>query len=97
MTPDDIPLFTGWPIKNIARWINAELAPDFKAEAVATTASTYSKIAGTRMRRPGLGRSGYILTVWRKGEQVIRHNSAETYRQNYEIARALREQVARRK
>lgn len=94
MKPDDIPAFTGWPIKNIARWINIQLGPDFRAEAKATTVSTDRHIPGTRLRHPGKGRSGYVLTVWRKGKEVIRHNSAETYRQNYEVARL---QVARRK
>lgn len=41
-----------------------------------------------RLRIPGKGRTGNRLRVYRQGEAqpILDHNSAETYRQNWEVA-----------
>jgi hypothetical protein len=56
-------------LKQIADWINANLADaGYRAEVVLGYCSTDTHIAGTRFRRPGQGRHGYRLFVYRHAD-----------------------------
>lgn len=60
-------------------------------EAVAKPGAGYCntdrKIPGTRLRHPGKGRRGTLLIVTDRatGQEVYRHNAAETYRRNSDV------------
>ena len=51
--------------------------------------NTDRKIPGTRLRHPGKGRTGTLLTVRQRvgGEVIYKHNAAETYRDNWDVVR----------
>lgn len=81
-------------LKVIAAWINAHPSLGLVAEVRSTTANTDRQITGTRLRRPGKGRKGVLLQVWRTWQNhprtlMFSHNSAETYRNNYEVEQWL--------
>jgi hypothetical protein len=46
-----------------------------------------------RLRIPGKGRIGNRLIVTHKGQVLLDHNSAETYRHNTEVAKWIIEQL----
>jgi hypothetical protein len=72
-------------LHTIARLIN-DRCRGFHAEVVEGYCSTDTKIAGTRLRRPGKGRRGNRLVVYdRKGRIILDHNSAVPYRTNSEV------------
>lgn len=84
-------------LTTIAKYIQ-EHVKGLSACAYPTFSSTDSPIAGTRLRRPGKGRSGYALVVWvtwmrssppshRAYDEgvVLIHDSSETYRTNNEV------------
>lgn len=74
-------------LDKMAAFIEAQF-PDLRTEIEPSWCSTDQKIPGTRLRRPGKGRSGRKLKVFRRadGELIYAHNSAETYRRNAEVA-----------
>lgn len=89
----------------IASWVNANSAAlGLRAETSAGWASTDRKIPGTRLRREGKGRHGTVIRVYRTqgGERdglglvrpLFSHNSAETYRHNFEVERKLADWIA---
>lgn len=56
-------------LATIAKWINENLAAHgFRAVVIPGYCNTDSHIAGTRFRRPGKGRYGSHLLVFRKSE-----------------------------
>lgn len=60
--------------------------------------STDRHIPGTRLRREGKGREGTLLEVFgRKGERIFKHNAADTYRCNQDVANWLVAEMIRRK
>jgi len=73
-------------LKAIAKWIN-ENSKKYKAEIVEGYDSGDRKIPGTRLRSPGKGRYGNKIVIRNRitNEVVKEHNSAETYRQNWEV------------
>jgi hypothetical protein len=75
-------------LKTIANWINSNM-PDYKASIQKSSFSTDRKISGTRLRWPGKGREGNRLIITKGTVIVLDHNSAETYRQNWEVERWL--------
>jgi len=80
------------PLKQIARYINdnAERLQLSRATVEATSVSTDRHWRGSRLRHPGKGRKGNRIKVWDlKGEIVLDHNAAETYRRNDEVERWL--------
>jgi hypothetical protein len=87
-----IPDFKGWPLKRVGAWITENM-PGLTTTVEPSWCNTDRKYKGSRLRWPGKGRSGYKLTVYRKGAVQFTHNSAETYRSNDEIARKLRDCV----
>ena len=79
-------------LKTIAKWINENLAEKgFMAKVEEGFCSTDRKLSGTRLRRPGKGRTGNCLKVYRAGREypIFEHNAAETYRTNEEVERWL--------
>lgn len=83
----------GWRIKSpklkqLADFINKYL-PLYKATIEKGFCNTDRKIG--RLRHPGKGRYGNRIIVIKKsdGSVVIDHNSAETYRKNYEVCAKL--------
>lgn len=58
-----------------------------KATPGAGYCNTDRKLAGTRLRHPGKGRRGTLLVVKDRatGQEVFRHNAAETYRRNSDV------------
>lgn len=67
-------------LKQLAKLIN-DLDNGYTATVSSSWSSTDTKIAGTRMRRQGVGRKGSRLWVRDpKGEIVIDHDTSETYR-----------------
>lgn len=73
-------------LKKLAEMIEA--SGKFKTRLAQGFCNTDRKIPGTRLRHPGKGRYGTELFVYDlKGNQVFRHNSAETYRTNGEVVR----------
>jgi hypothetical protein len=83
-------------LKSIAEWINVNL-PEMAARIEEGYCNTDTKIAGTRFRRPGKGRRGNRLKVFRRVAGVAQlhkgpifdHNAAETYRSNDDVERWL--------
>jgi len=74
-------------LKKLAEWIN-ENSKEYKAEIVEGYCNTDRQLyAGSRIRVPGQGRYGNKIVIRdRKSNKVVKeHNSAETYRRNYEI------------
>ena len=70
----------------LAKAIN-EKVPGVAAAIEKGFCNTDRKIAGTRLRSPGKGRTGNRLKVYDTQQKVIiDHNSAETYRTNDEAA-----------
>jgi len=55
--------------------------------------NTDTQVAGTRFRRPGKGRRGNQLIVMMGSVKVLDHNSAETYRSNYEVEAWVKQHV----
>jgi hypothetical protein len=96
--------------RQLANWINQQKLVDNRGRPVVAriervTTNTDSRIAGTRFRRVGRGRSGLVLEIWpahaklvmpHPEERLYRHESSETYRRHDE-ARAWVEQNLRRK
>lgn len=71
-------------LKTIARWINENLSGrGYSASVSDGYCDTSTKVG--RLRWPGKGRYGNHLMVWHKGEMILSHNSAETYRTNAEV------------
>jgi hypothetical protein len=94
--------------RQLADWINTQQIVDSLGRPVAArvdrvTTSTDSRVAGTRFRRIGKGRTGLVLEIWpahakilsRPEERLYRHASSETYRRHSE-ARTWIEQNLRR-
>ncbi len=86
-------------LKQIADEIN-EKFPLLVAKIEEGHCNTDRKIKGTRLRRPGKGRTGNrIIVRWRHlptldpRSVVFDHNSAETYRYNGEVEQWLREKA----
>lgn len=78
-------------LKTLAAIINAD--GKFTATIVEGHCNTDRKIPGTRMRHPGKGRVGNRLIVKdKKGNVVLDHNAAETYRHNGEVVEWMRRQ-----
>jgi len=77
-------------LKTIAEWINGN-SDEYRAYITEGYCNTDRKISGTRLRHPGKGRYGKVISIFhcpkkRKGmELVFTHNSAETYRTNDEV------------
>lgn len=75
-------------LKTLAKEINK--IEGYTAEIVEGYCNTDRKIPGTRLRSEGKGRYGNRLIVKNsKGEVVLDHNAAETYRDNGEVERWL--------
>jgi hypothetical protein len=87
--------------RQLATWINAQQLVDDRGRPVEARVdrvrtSTDQKIRGTRLRRPGKGRQGLILEIWRAKSpayvpqdelylcRLFRHESSETYRRHSE-------------
>jgi hypothetical protein len=77
-----LPYPRGRRLSSIAAWINANHALGIKASVEQSFVSTDRK-AG-RLRIPGKGRKGTRLRIRKDGVELHSHNSAETYRCNYE-------------
>lgn len=73
----------------IAKWLNANTT--LTATIEKSYSSTDSKISGTRFIRKGKGRRGNKLTVMLDGKLVFSHDSSQTYRENAEVVRWLRD------
>ena len=94
--------------RQLANWINAHKLVDERGRQVCArvdrvTTNTDGRVAGTRFRRIGKGRSGLLLEIWPVGVspfatdgRLYRHESSETYRKHAE-ARAWVEQNLREK
>jgi hypothetical protein len=94
-------------LATIAKWINE--CTTLWATTYPTVYNTDTKIAGTRLRRPGKGRRGTILIVSTSEKEgraslsnrnyfeglVLRHNSAETYRHNGEVVNKLHDYLTK--
>ena len=71
-------------LKTIAKMINENM-PGYAAEIVKGYCNTDRKMAGTRLRWPGKGRTGNRIIVKKDGVVIFDHNGAETYRCNQEV------------
>jgi hypothetical protein len=85
-----------WPpaprLATLAGAINQKMNGKFFASIEPGFCNTDRKIPGTRLRHPGKGRRGNKLVVRnRKGEIVLTHDSAETYRTNAEALEKVTE------
>ncbi len=88
-------------LKQIADEINQKF-PLLVATIEKGHCNTDREIKGTRLRRPGKGRTGNrIIVRWKNlptldpRSVVLDHNSAETYRYNGEVERWLQDQAPR--
>lgn len=61
----------------------------------ATEVNTDTKVGGSCLRNPGKGRTGKLLQVFVDGKEVYSHNSAQTYSNNAEVVKWLKESVIR--
>jgi len=68
-------------LRHVAAAINADPSLGLSAAVEKSWASTDSRIAGTRFRRPGKGRNGLKLTVRlvRTGEVVCQVDTSQSY------------------
>lgn len=98
-------------LPKIAAWINEHL-PELEARTESVTECTDTEIAGTRLRRPGKGRKGTRLGVYKRMEiggpvratghvsrhspWLLYHSSGETYRRNYEVEEWLQDYLRER-
>lgn len=89
-------------LKAIADWVNANPVLGLRATASTSSYSTDRKIG--RLRWPGKGREGVEIKLFSTdpgtqafigGMPLKRHNSAETYRHNFEVERWLADWIAR--
>jgi len=74
-------------LATLAKWIN-ENSKQYKAEIIEGYCNTDRQLyAGSRIRIEGKGREGNKIIIRDKETNKIvkEHNSAETYRYNYEI------------
>jgi hypothetical protein len=96
--------------RQLAAWINTTMLVDDRGLAVGAVAtpiktSTDTRVAGTRLRRPGRGRRGVLLEIWLLNPDdlpeacLYRHESSQTYRRHEEarvwVAQNLRRQGPR--
>ena len=74
-------------LNTLARWIN-ENSKQYEAEIVEGYCNTDRQLcAGSRIRVEGKGREGNKIIIRdRETNKIVKeHNSAETYRYNYEV------------
>lgn len=77
-------------LKTIVKWINKNT--DYRAYLTEGYCNTDRKIG--RLRSPGRGRWGNEIHIFdHTGREIFVHNSAETYRHNYEVVDWVKENI----
>ena len=75
-------------IKKLAKYLKI-VHPELKVELEPWSCYKDRTWEGSRLRSPGIREyKGYRLKVWdSNGNRILDHNTTETYRRNYDVAR----------